>query len=46
LARRWQNYLENPEQIKQMSIAAKSVSIANATQVVAAQVIKQIRLTD
>lgn len=46
LASRWQNYLENPEQIKQMSIAAKGASVADATQVVAEQVIKQIRLSD
>jgi UDP-N-acetylglucosamine--N-acetylmuramyl-(pentapeptide) pyrophosphoryl-undecaprenol N-acetylglucosamine transferase len=46
LAQRWKNYAENPEQIKLMSIAAKSASIANATQVVTEQVIKQIRLND
>lgn len=46
LAERWQYYTQNPQQIKQMSIAASSSSIANATQVVAEQVIKQIRLND
>jgi UDP-N-acetylglucosamine--N-acetylmuramyl-(pentapeptide) pyrophosphoryl-undecaprenol N-acetylglucosamine transferase len=46
LAERWMSYAENPEKIKSMSIAAKSVSIANATQVVTEQIIKQIRLND
>jgi len=46
LAGRWQNYGEHPEQIKHMSIAAKGASIADATQVVTEQVIKQIRLND
>ena len=46
LADRLKYYGANPEQIKQMSIAAKGASVADATQVVAEQVIKQIRLTD
>jgi UDP-N-acetylglucosamine--N-acetylmuramyl-(pentapeptide) pyrophosphoryl-undecaprenol N-acetylglucosamine transferase len=46
LAERFQHYSENPQQIIKMSIAAASASIANATQVVAEQVIKQIRLND
>lgn len=46
LAQRWEHYAENPEKIKHMSIAAKGASIANATQVVTEQVIKQIRLND
>lgn len=46
LAARWQHYSQNPEHIKQMSMAASSASIANATQVVAEQVIKQIRLNN
>jgi hypothetical protein len=46
LAERWQSYAENPGKIKSMSMAAKSVSIANATQVVTEQIIKQIRLND
>lgn len=46
LAKRWQHYSQNPQHIKQMSIAASSASIANATQVVAEQVIKQIRLNE
>lgn len=46
LAGRWKNYGEHPEQIKHMSIAAKGASVADATQVVTEQVIKQIRLND
>lgn len=46
LAGRWKFYGENPQQIKHMSMASTSVSIADATQVVTEQVIKQIRLTD
>jgi UDP-N-acetylglucosamine--N-acetylmuramyl-(pentapeptide) pyrophosphoryl-undecaprenol N-acetylglucosamine transferase len=46
LAERWKNYADNPEKIIHMSIAALGVSIANATQVVTEQVIKQIRLND
>jgi UDP-N-acetylglucosamine--N-acetylmuramyl-(pentapeptide) pyrophosphoryl-undecaprenol N-acetylglucosamine transferase len=46
LVERWTSYAENPEKIKHMSIAAKGASIANATQVVTEQVIKQIRLND
>jgi UDP-N-acetylglucosamine--N-acetylmuramyl-(pentapeptide) pyrophosphoryl-undecaprenol N-acetylglucosamine transferase len=46
LAGRWKYYGEHPEQIKHMSIAAKGASIADATQVVSEQVIKQIRLKD
>ncbi|MEH6447648.1 MAG: undecaprenyldiphospho-muramoylpentapeptide beta-N-acetylglucosaminyltransferase [Oleispira sp.] len=46
LAGRWKNYGEHTEQIKHMSIAAKGASIADATQVVTEQVIKQIRLND
>ena len=46
LAERWKSYAKNPEKIKHMSIAAKGASIANATQVVTEQVIKQIRLND
>jgi UDP-N-acetylglucosamine--N-acetylmuramyl-(pentapeptide) pyrophosphoryl-undecaprenol N-acetylglucosamine transferase len=46
LVERWTSYSDNPEKIKHMSIAAKGASIANATQVVTEQVIKQIRLND
>jgi UDP-N-acetylglucosamine--N-acetylmuramyl-(pentapeptide) pyrophosphoryl-undecaprenol N-acetylglucosamine transferase len=46
LAERWKSYADNPEKIKHMSIAASGVSIANATQFVTEQVIKQIRLND
>lgn len=46
LVERWTSYSKNPEKIKHMSIAAKGASIANATQVVTEQVIKQIRLND
>lgn len=46
LADRLKYYGENPEQLKHMSIAAKGASIADATQVVTEQVIKQIRLKD
>ena len=46
LAERLQSYSNNPEKIKFMSGAAKGVSIANATQVVTEQVIKQIRLNE
>lgn len=46
LVKRWQHYSENSQQLKKMSIAASNASIANATQVVAEQVIKQIRLND
>lgn len=46
LAECWKTYSTNPDKIKFMSIAAKSASIANATQVVTEQVIKQIRLND
>tara|TARA_R110001583_G_scaffold154899_2_gene306581 strand:- start:639 stop:1781 length:1143 start_codon:yes stop_codon:yes gene_type:complete len=46
LAERLKSYSENPEKIKFMSIAAKGASIANATQVVTEQVIKQIRLNE
>jgi UDP-N-acetylglucosamine--N-acetylmuramyl-(pentapeptide) pyrophosphoryl-undecaprenol N-acetylglucosamine transferase len=46
LAERWKSYAENSAKIKSMSMAAKSVSIANATQVVTEQIIKQIRLND
>tara|TARA_B110000008_G_scaffold119180_1_gene121887 strand:- start:2743 stop:3855 length:1113 start_codon:yes stop_codon:yes gene_type:complete len=46
LADRWTMYAEQPQLIKNMAIAAKGASIANATQVVSEQVIKQIRLND
>jgi UDP-N-acetylglucosamine--N-acetylmuramyl-(pentapeptide) pyrophosphoryl-undecaprenol N-acetylglucosamine transferase len=46
LAQQWSAFGANPEKIQQMSMAAKSASVANATQVVAEQVIKQIRLND
>ncbi|MGK0404845.1 MAG: UDP-N-acetylglucosamine--N-acetylmuramyl-(pentapeptide) pyrophosphoryl-undecaprenol N-acetylglucosamine transferase [Oleispira sp.] len=46
LAERLKSYAEDPGKIKSMSIAAKSVSIANAAQVVTEQIIKQIRLND
>lgn len=46
LASKWKEYAEQPELIKNMSIAAKSVSVVDATEVVAQQVIKQIRLKD
>lgn len=46
LAERWENYSENPQQLKNMAIAAKGASIADATQVVTEQVIKNIRLKD
>jgi UDP-N-acetylglucosamine--N-acetylmuramyl-(pentapeptide) pyrophosphoryl-undecaprenol N-acetylglucosamine transferase len=46
LAERWKSYAENPAKIKSMSIAAKNASIANATQVVTEQIVKQIRLND
>ncbi len=46
LAERLQDYAENPEKIKLMSMAAKGASVANATQVVTEQVIKQIRLNN
>ncbi len=46
LAQRWQHYVDNPQHIKTMSLAASSASITNATDVVAEQVIKQIRLND
>ena len=46
LASRWQYYYNNPKKINNMSIAAKSQSITNAAQVVAEQVIKQIRVED
>lgn len=44
LAGRWQYYLDNPQQIKKMAKAAKEQSITDAAQVVAEQVINQIRL--
>lgn len=44
LAERWQFFAENPEKIEQMSMAAKGASVAEATKVVAEQVMKQIRL--
>ncbi len=44
LAERWQFFTENPEKIEQMSMAAKGASVAEATKVVAEQVMKQIRL--
>jgi UDP-N-acetylglucosamine--N-acetylmuramyl-(pentapeptide) pyrophosphoryl-undecaprenol N-acetylglucosamine transferase len=43
LAGKWQKYAEQPQKIKSMSIAAKAVSVVDATEVVAQQVIKQIR---
>jgi UDP-N-acetylglucosamine--N-acetylmuramyl-(pentapeptide) pyrophosphoryl-undecaprenol N-acetylglucosamine transferase len=46
LAERWKNYSEDTQQIQDMSNAAKGASIADATQVVTEQVIKQIRLKD
>lgn len=46
LASKWKEYAEQPRLIKNMSIAAKSVSVVDATEVVAQQVIKQIRLND
>jgi UDP-N-acetylglucosamine--N-acetylmuramyl-(pentapeptide) pyrophosphoryl-undecaprenol N-acetylglucosamine transferase len=46
LAGKWQKYAEQPQKIKSMSIAAKAVSVVDATEVVAQQVIKQIRLKD
>lgn len=46
LASRWQYYYSNPQIIRNMSVAAKSQSITNAAQVVAEQVIKQIRVED
>lgn len=46
LASKWQEYAKQPELIKNMSIAAKAVSVVDATEVVARQVIKQIRLKD
>jgi UDP-N-acetylglucosamine--N-acetylmuramyl-(pentapeptide) pyrophosphoryl-undecaprenol N-acetylglucosamine transferase len=44
LAGRWQYYLDHPLQIKKMAKAAKEQSITDAAQVVAEQVITQIRL--
>jgi UDP-N-acetylglucosamine--N-acetylmuramyl-(pentapeptide) pyrophosphoryl-undecaprenol N-acetylglucosamine transferase len=46
LASRWTTYTEQPKLIKSMSIAAKAVSVVDATKIVAQQVIKQIRLKD
>jgi len=46
LADRWLAYAKQPEIIEKMAIAAKAASIADATQVVTEQVIKQIRLKD
>ena len=46
LAERLKDYAENPEKIELMSMAAKGASVANATQVVTEQVIKQIRLNN
>ena len=46
LASRWTTYAEQPQLIKNMSIAAKSVSVVDAAAVVAQQVIKQIRFKD
>ena len=46
LAKKWQEYADQPQLIKNMSIAAKAVSVVDATEVVAQQVIKQIRLKD
>lgn len=46
LAGRWTTYAEQPELLNNMAIAAKAASIANATEVVTEQVIKQIRLND
>lgn len=46
LADQWTMYTEQPQLIERMALAAKSAAIANATDVVAEQVIKQIRLND
>ncbi|OUS41442.1 undecaprenyldiphospho-muramoylpentapeptide beta-N-acetylglucosaminyltransferase [Oleispira antarctica] len=46
LADQWTMYTEQPQLIEKMALAAKSAAIANATDVVAEQVIKQIRLND
>jgi UDP-N-acetylglucosamine--N-acetylmuramyl-(pentapeptide) pyrophosphoryl-undecaprenol N-acetylglucosamine transferase len=46
LANKLKKYAEQPQLIKNMSIAAKAVSVVDATEVVAQQVIKQIRLID
>ena len=46
LAERLKSYAENPERINLMSMAAKGASVANATEVVTEQVIKQIRLNN
>jgi len=44
LAERWLAYGEQPKMIEKMAIAAKAASIADATQVVTEQVIKQIKV--
>ena len=44
LAARWLTYAKQPALLNNMAIAAKAASIADATEVVTEQVIKQIRL--
>jgi len=44
LAARWVTYAKQPALLNNMAIAAKAASIADATEVVTEQVIKQIRL--
>jgi UDP-N-acetylglucosamine--N-acetylmuramyl-(pentapeptide) pyrophosphoryl-undecaprenol N-acetylglucosamine transferase len=46
LAARWLTYAKQPALLNNMAIAAKAASIADATEVVTEQVIKQIRLND